>query len=272
MPFQARPEAGIGRFAACLLVVALLAGCTPGTGAGTGRSVLTVFAAASLRNVAPDLADAYSRAQQGTPLVFQFASSSVLRTQLEAGARADVLLSADELTVEQLRDRGLVADGHRPFARTPIVLAVPSARLRVVNSPLDLAGFGVRVVAAESAVPLARYTTQVVERLGTLPGYPAGFAQLVEANIVTREDSAASVVAKLELGEGDAAFVYASDVAGNSRLSSVELPAPAQLAATYVAAPLAAARAPAAAQAFVTWLTGYEAAVILHRHGFEPVR
>ena len=62
--------------------------------ADPSKEPLLVFAAASLTNVMEDIGKAYTQ-ETGQPVKFSFASSSALARQIEAGARADVFISAD---------------------------------------------------------------------------------------------------------------------------------------------------------------------------------
>jgi ABC-type molybdate transport system substrate-binding protein len=56
---------------------------------------ITVFAAASLTNALQDIAAAYKK-EKNVEVVSSFASSSTLARQIEAGAPADLFISADQ--------------------------------------------------------------------------------------------------------------------------------------------------------------------------------
>ncbi|HGS7000050.1 TPA: molybdate ABC transporter substrate-binding protein, partial [Klebsiella pneumoniae] len=56
---------------------------------------ITVFAAASLTNAMQDIAKAYKQ-EKKVDVVSSFASSSTLARQIEAGAPADLFISADQ--------------------------------------------------------------------------------------------------------------------------------------------------------------------------------
>ncbi|STQ13236.1 molybdate ABC transporter periplasmic protein [Enterobacter cloacae] len=56
---------------------------------------ITVFAAASLTNAMQDIAAAYKK-EKNVDVVSSFASSSTLARQIEAGAPADLFISADQ--------------------------------------------------------------------------------------------------------------------------------------------------------------------------------
>ena len=66
-------------------------------------------------------------------------------------------------------------------------------------------------------MPITKYATQLVDNLAKEPGYPADFAAAYAANIVSKEDNVKAVVAKIELGEGDAGIVYVTDAAASDQ-------------------------------------------------------
>ncbi len=73
---------------------------------------LTVFAAASLTNAISEIAKIYTETTN-IPVQLSFASSSTLARQIEAGAPADVFLSANPQWMDYLEKRGLVQPGSR---------------------------------------------------------------------------------------------------------------------------------------------------------------
>jgi molybdate transport system substrate-binding protein len=255
------------------LVVALAlggtaAGCTArSSGDRGGGAELTIFAAASLRDPLRSVAAGYGAAA-GVRLVVATDSSTALRVQIEQGAVADVYLSADMANPEALAQAGLTDGGLVEFAGNPLAIAMPAGNPGGLASPADLARPGLAIVAAGDGVPITAYAATLLERLAALPGYPDDFASLYAANVVTREDNVRAVLAKIELGEGDAAIVYASDAAGSDAVGSIPVPAEAGVTATYAGTVLASARDLAAAHAFLDWLAGPDGAAILAPFGF----
>ena len=62
---------------------------------------------------------------------------------------------------------------------------------------------------------------------------PEAWSAAVPRNVASREDNVAAVLARIELGEGDAGFVYATDAAGSDAVATIEIPADANVRATY---------------------------------------
>ncbi len=87
---------------ATLLVLLLLSGVLFGCGAGDRVRTLNVFAAASLTDVTLALADSFAHHHPKHRVVLSTAATSVLARQIESGAPADVMLSANPGWVERL--------------------------------------------------------------------------------------------------------------------------------------------------------------------------
>ena len=231
---------------------------------------VTVYAAASLRDAFEALSGPWEATHPGSGLVFSFDASSTLRTQIEQGAPADVLASADTRNAQLLVDVCLAPGPVTPFAGNDLVVVVPTDNPADIETPADLARPGVRFVAAGAEVPITRYATEAIENLGALPGYPTDFVAAVTANIVSEEDNVRAVLAKVELGEGDAAIVYLTDAAASGMVESVAIPAEANVPATYAAVANIDAPDPALAADFLSFLTGPEAQAVLAELGFRP--
>lgn len=252
-----------------VLVGALAAACG-GAGATSGQVGLTVFAAASLRDAVERAADAYEAGHPETAIVISTGSSAALATQIEQGAPADVFLAADTANPQRLVDAGLADGDALAFAGNELTVIVPHGNPGGIAAPSDVAAPGIRIIAAGDEVPISRYAGELVANLAALPGYPPDFAAACAANVVSREDDVRAVIAKIELGEGDAAIVYATDVAASGEVDAIPVPAGANVEATYAGVVVAASDDPAAAGAFLAWLAGPDGAAILAELGFLP--
>jgi molybdate transport system substrate-binding protein len=261
--------------AAVLLVLSGVAvgGCTPVQG---NARELTVYAAASLGPSLEAVQRTYE-ASHDVDVVVSTDSSAALATQIEQGAPADVFLSADLANPERLVDGGFVHRGVVPFAGNELTVIVPADDPAGIASPADLARPGVRVIAAGAEVPITRYAAELVANLGGIPAYGADFASAYERNVVSREDSVAAVVTRIELGAGDAAIVYATDAARSRAVREVAVPGAANVRTTYGGVVLATSGAQrdgasreVAAQAFLDWMVGREGQEVLADFGFLP--
>lgn len=226
---------------------------------------VTVFAAASLSDVLDELAGHWAASHPGVELVTTMGASNVLATQITEGAHADVFLSADRQRPAELVEAGLASGEPVVFAFNRLVIVAPRDSGRVIGA-MDIAQPGVRLVAAGPGVPITRYADEVVAQLATMASDPAAFQESVAANVVSREDNVRAALAKVELGEGDAAIVYATDAQASDRVRVIPLPEAVDVTTEYAAVQIG----DGAAAEFIDWLRGPEAAQILAAAGFEP--
>ncbi len=257
------------RLVALAAIVALaVSGCAGVPSASAAPVDLTVYGASSLTSVLTKVKATYETAYPGTTLTMSTDSSAALETKIEQGADADVFLSADTANPQKLIDKGLASGVLIKFAANLLVVIVPRANPAGIRAPADLARPGVKVIAAGDSVPITKYAAQLVASLAKQPGYPAGFAAKYEANIVSRQDNVAAVVAQVGLGEGDAGIVYATDAKTSTTVVTVPLPAETSVAVTYAGVVVKASGNVAAARAFLTWLAGSYGQAILASFGF----
>jgi molybdate transport system substrate-binding protein len=231
----------------------------------TGVSIM-VAGAASLQDALNAAATRYEATHAWTGVQFTIDASSALRAQIEQGAPIDVFASADTTNPQQLVDQGLATGPVKVIARNELVIVVPRRTSRV-TTPLDLTQPGVKLVAAGPDVPITKYTTELLANLAGLSGYPPDFAVRVAANVVSHEDNVRAIVTKVALGEGDAGIVYATD-AGAANVETIEIPAGANVVASYGAVVTTGSSQRAEAQRFLDWLAGPEGQAVLARFGF----
>jgi molybdate transport system substrate-binding protein len=238
--------------------------------APTKPTELTIYAAASLKGLLDAAKTAYEATNAGVTLVVSTDSSAALETKIEQGAPADLFLSADTTNPQKLVDSGLAMGETVSFAANALTIVVPLDNPAGIESPADLAEDGLRIIAAGDEVPITRYATQLISNLAELPDYPDGFAAAYADNVLSKEENVNAVVTKIELGEGDAGIVYVTDAAASTEVRTIEVPASANVLATYAAVITRASPHQGEAQALLTWLTGPEGLSILQGLGFLP--
>jgi molybdate transport system substrate-binding protein len=261
------------RRAAFGLIVVLLAGCSVGTASPSrapDRVELTIFGASSLKGALEAAESAYEAAVPGSILTVSTDSSSTLATQIEQGAPADVFLSADLTQPERLVEGGFAVGDPIAFATSELTVIVPSDDPGIVLTPSDLARPGVRIIAAGDQVPITKYAKQLVDNLAGRPGYPADFAAAYAANVASREDNVKAIVAKIELGEGDAGIVYVTDAVASKGVKTLAIPEAANVPASYAGVVVKASTNQVTAKAFLDWFAGPDGQSILASFGFGP--
>ena len=234
---------------------------------------ITVFAAASLTAAFQELGPLLGARRGGVLVRFNFAGSQQLAAQLEQGARADVFASADQRWMDYVQKRKLTGGAPRTFAHNRLVAIVPKSNPGRIHRLEDLARRGIKLVLGAEAVPVGKYSREVIQSLSRQNGFPTGYADRVLANVVSQEENVKSVVAKVQLGEADAGLVYRSDVTRQVAryLTVLEIPDEANVLASYPIVVLAEAEDPEAARAFVELVLGSEGRAALTRHGLMPV-
>lgn len=235
-----------------LIAALLLASCD------TREATVTVFAAASLGPAMEEVGRAFEASISGARVRIAVAGSHVLRRQIEAGAPADVFVAASPEHAEALGEQ---LETVRTLAcTTPVVLV---SRNSSVPSLADLAHAD-RLVVGTPEVPLGFYTDAMLARL------PAEIRRGIEARIASRELDARQVLAKVMLGEADAAIVYRTDAerAGET-LRAVAIEPELAVVARYVIGVLRGSDASELARRFAEFATAAEGQDILRAHGFE---
>jgi molybdate transport system substrate-binding protein len=253
-----RPRVAVAAVLAAALGVA--GGCGGGSEA-TGRTTLTVSAAASLKRAFT----AYGEGFRAARVRLSFAGSDELAAQIRQGARPDVFAAANtklprRLFAERLVERPVV------FARNRLVLAVPADGARA-RSLADLERPGTTLAVGAPSVPVGAYTRDVLGRL------PPARRRAILDNVRSNEPDVGGVVGKLTQGAVDAGFVYASDVrAAGGRLRAIELPRRLRPQVAYGVAVIRGSDRRAEARAFVDGLVAGAGAGALRAAGFQPPR
>jgi molybdate transport system substrate-binding protein len=257
--------------AAWIVAALVLGACTPvASVVPSAGGSLTVYAAASLKASLAKAITTYEAGHPGTAITLSTDSSTALATQIQQGAPADLFLSADTTNPQQLVDAGVAKGPVEAFARNQLVVIVPAGNPGHVTTPLDLGRSGLKVIAAGPSVPITKYASQLIQNLAAVSSSAAGLAAAYGANVASREDSVAAVVAKVALGEGDAAIVYATDAGAEARVLTIPIPLAENVTATYGGVVVDAGSNPSAAESFLDWLLAPEGQDLFGAYGFLP--
>ena len=256
----------------CLgLLLTSCAGSAPGSAPSSQRE-LTVFAAASLTDAFGEIATSFSATTGGARVTYNFGGSNTLRSQIEQGARADVFASANETEMNTLAKGGLVTATPSIFAKNRLVVITPKANPGKIQKLQDLANPGLKIVAAGPTVPVGAYMLQMLDKMTSDPAYGAGFKERVMRNVISQELDVKQVVAKVQLGEGDAGVVYSTDVTPKiaPEVRVLEVPDAFNVIARYPIAVLKDARQAELAKDFVAYILSSEGQAAMKRYSFAP--
>jgi molybdate transport system substrate-binding protein len=256
---RARVVAAVAALATTLGLAACGGDADTGPGAGGGgRPTLVVQAAASLTEALTACTKDYAPAR----VRLSFAGSDELAAQIRQGAGGDLFAAANATLPAQLAAEGKVG-APQVFARNELVLAVPAKGGTVAGlDDLERPG-GARLAVGSPSVPVGAYTRAALGRL------PAAQRTAVLAHVRTEEPDVKSVLAKLQQGVVDAAFVYRTDVtATKGAVRPIALPPAVRPRVAYAAAVVAGSRHPEAARALLADLRTGTCGRTLREAGF----
>jgi molybdate transport system substrate-binding protein len=169
---------------------------------------ITVFAAASLKNALDDVNAAFTKAT-GIKVVTSYEASSALAKQIEAGAPADVFISADLRWMDYVSEHKLIDPNTRAnlLGNKLVLIAPTDSKLANVTIAdgfdlAKLAGDGRIAVADVKAVPAGLYAKAALEKLGA---WAAAEPKLAQAENVR------ATLAFVARGETPVGIVYETD-------------------------------------------------------------
>ena len=250
-----------------LLGISLLACLAQWAPALAMAADVTVFAAASLKEALDEQARAF-QAATGHKAVVSYAASNALARQIEAGAPADLFISADLDWMEYLDQRKLLAPGTRAgLLRNSLVLVAPAsskATLRIAPDFGLAAALGPEKLAMANpdGVPAGRYGRAALESLGVWKSV---------AMKVARAESVRAALMLVSRGEAPFGIVYRTDALADKGVRIVDtFPPGSHPAIVYPAALVAGSQSPAG-PALLAYLRSAPARAVWEKHGFGLV-
>lgn len=224
---------------------------------------LTVFAAASLREAMEQAGAAFEK-DTGTRVVFSFAGTGTLARQVEAGAPAEIFVSADVAWMDYVLEKEAVQpDSVRAIASNAIVLIGPEGRTPLgdlsAQTLLDRLGGNRLAMADPETVPAGRYGKAALEDLGLWQAVSGSLAPMENVRIA---------LASVARGDTPLGLVYKTDAAVEPGVAILfEFPPESHPSIHYLAA-LTSAQVHPDAAAFLEFLSGPISRDILHSLGF----
>jgi len=254
LPAQNAPIAHLLRWV-CFLCLGLLP--------GLARADVLVFGAASTTTAVSTLIGRYGEA--GT-VHASFAASSALARQIQAGAPADIFMSANEQWMDAIS--GLLVPGtRRDLLANRLVLIAPASEtcsdvqdLTADYPLLARLGDGRLAIADPDHVPAGQYARSALEHLGL---WRAIRARLAPAGNVRM------ALALVERGEAPLGIVYETDSRITDRVRVVAVVAPALHAPIRYPAAIIAGHDRREVRAFYDYLFSGAAAKVFAEAGFR---
>jgi molybdate transport system substrate-binding protein len=233
-------------------------------GGAQARRPPLVLAAASLQESLTAAADAWAKQGHAKPTI-SFAASSALARQVEAGAPADLFVSADEAWMNALAKKNLIVASTRvTFLGNRLVVAAPAGS--IARIPVRPPAALVRVLTAgplamaDTAVPAGKYGQASLEKLGV-------WTQVSPK--VVRAENVRATLALIERGAAPLGIVYATDAKASAKVRIAGVfPENTHPAITYPIARLKTSTNPEA-EAFRRFLVSRAGKAIFVRYGFS---
>ncbi|ENR0235507.1 molybdate ABC transporter substrate-binding protein [Klebsiella aerogenes] len=226
---------------------------------------ITVFAAASLTNAMQDIAQAYKK-ERHVEVVSSFASSSTLARQIEAGAPADLFISADQKWMDYAVDKKSIDTASRTtLLGNSLVVVAPKASDRgdiAINDKTDWVSLlqgGRLAVGDPDHVPAGIYAKEALQKLGAW--------ETLSPKLAPAED-VRGALALVERNEAPLGIVYGSDAVASKGVKVVgTFPEDSHKKVEYPLA-IVDGHKNATVTAFYDYLKGPEASAIFKRYGF----
>lgn len=256
------PNSGVfrARRVAAVLGLCFLAIIYTACASDVSPQPLTVAAAANVRFAFEELG-AFYQEESGARVTFVFDSTGTLAQQIRNGAPFDVFAAADEITIDSLMEAGLLdGDTRRLYAQGQLVLVVNRESGVVANTLEDLDDPPVTRIAIANPEH-APYGQAAIQALKT-----AGLWEAVEGKLVWAEN-VRQALQFVQTGNASVGLV-ARSIAEVPEVSSVAVPATLYAPINQAMAVVQNSTRPAAARAFVDFVTGPVGRQVLKRYGY----
>lgn len=223
---------------------------------------VNISAAASLQYSIEEITEKYTE-EYGTEFKLNFGGSGALREQIEAGAKADIFISANQNHMDTLVEGGYInEDSLTDLLVNDVVLIVPEENAGGVTQIEDLVKDSVEVVALgeEESVPVGEYSQQILDYYG--------ISEEVNSKATYGTD-VTQVLNWVNAGEADAGFVYRTDAMQGDNIEVVEAaPKESHDPVIYPAAMLEEAENTQAGKVFFEYLQSDQAMAVFEKYGF----
>ena len=250
-----------------LILATTLAALPVSARADEARPVM-IFAAASMKTALDAIAGGW-KAKTGRAPVISYASSGVLAKQIEAGAPADLFISADEKWMDVLAKDGALRPGTREtLLGNDLVLVAPAGAAGglKITQDFDLAGAlgdGRLAVCTVASCPAGIYGKEALTRLGVWAA--------VEPKLAQAENVRAALLL-VARGEARYGIVYGTDARAEPKVKVVDtFPAASHAPIVYPIAITRDSTNPDAG-AFMAYLRAPDAVGILTGQGFTILK
>ncbi len=213
------------------------------------------------------IAESYAKAEPNVKLVFNFAASGTLQTQIEQGLDADVFFSASKKNMDALEAKGLLLENTKVnLLENKVVLIVPASSTKGISSFNDCMTPKVSLIAIgdPAITPLGQYAEEI-------------FTYLNGWDSVRKKASLGydikQVISWVESGTADCGIVFSTEALLTKKVKIVaEAPSGSVSPVVFSVSAIKASRKKDAASAFIKFLQSEDASKIFTSYGFSLVK
>ncbi len=232
---------------------------------GAQAQTLVVSAAASLTNAFTDIGSVFETENPGMTIRFNFAASSTLVQQINQGAPADVLATADTYSMNRAQKAKLIKTATRiNFVENQLVLITPTDSKLNLTTLTDLNNAYVTRIAIgnPNSVPAGLYAKNTLES--------AQLWQYLAPKLIMAQNVRQATL-YVSQNEVDAGFVFLTDANTAGKAVKVAFVVNTPNTIVYPAAVVTGTTQPDIAQKFIHFLKSDAAQNIFTRYGFKSV-
>ncbi len=223
-----------------------------------------VYAAASTSNAITEICKQFNQTTADIKVKVSFASSSTLAKQIDAGAPADIFISASPKWMDYLQKQQLIInDTRHQLLTNKIVLITPKGQQIAIamTKKHDLAAKinGKLCLGDPDHVPVGIYAKQALITLG--------WWKNIKPQVVGTKDVRAALNL-VERGECAAGIVYSTDAYSSAKVDQIgEFPEHSHSPIIYPVSKLKAAKK--SADIFLKYLNSAAATTVFNKYGFS---
>lgn len=234
---------------------------------------LTVYCGAGLTGAFNEMGQMYKN-QSNVSAVFDFDGTQVLRTQIENGAYADVLVSASNKYMDALKAEGFMNNSSvSVFARSWQAVIIPKNNPAKIQNLSDLAKPGLKIVMGTKDLPITESTMKILDKLAADPAYGPKYKEKVLSNVISWETTVSFIISKIALEEADAGFAHKSEVTPQlaEKVTLIEIPERYNVKSEYSVGVLKQSKSPTLAEKFTDLVKSADGKAILAKYGYETI-
>jgi molybdate transport system substrate-binding protein len=228
----------------------------------TQAKEICIFAAASLSDALNEIVNSYEKIHPDK-IILNLEASSILARQIQAGAPADLFISADEAKMDLLQKSGLIiTESRKSLLSNALVFVTASDNDLVLKDPTKLIDSNIKHIgiAEPQSVPAGIYAREYLQQKGAWDKiYPR----------VIPMENVRAVLAAVASNNVDLGVVYKTDAAITKKVKIIyTVPVNEGPKISYPVAIIANTKQLEVARQFYSYLTSADSLKVFERYGF----